>query len=141
MIDKKKDTTNQIAKVPRSDSAEDLYLYAIELEWESKPDQICRQLESLLLLVQKIKRRGSDWSVIETKIETGIFQLEKMNAAAECAYYKKILQRIRKSELSFSKTETLWIIVSLVGLTLIALYGSKILENYISMLKNLFKNP
>jgi hypothetical protein len=96
---------------------------------------ICDQLDMLFSIASKSQIQNEESDVFEIKIRSGIMRLKKLEAFDEAAFYETEILKITKTNSIKKKNELYYFLFSIIGLTLIACFGNKILYESFSLYK------
>ena len=108
---------------------------AEKIVFKEDAKSICDQLDMLFSIASKSQIQNEESDVFEIKIRSGIMRLKKIEAFDEAAFYETEILKITKTNSTKKKNELYYFIFSIIGLTLIACFGNKILYESFSLYK------
>lgn len=108
---------------------------ADKIVFKEDAKSICDQLDMLFSIASKSQIQNEESDVFEIKIRSGIMRLKKLEAFDEAAFYETEILKITKTNSTKKKNELYFFIFSIIGLTLIACFGNKILYESFSLYK------
>ncbi len=108
---------------------------ADKIVFKNDVKSICSQLDVLLSIASKSQLKNEESSIFEIKIRSGIMRLKKQEAYDEAAFYETEIIKITKTNTIKKNNELYFFIFSIIGLTLIACFGNKILYESFSLYK------
>ena len=108
---------------------------AEKIVFKEDAKSICNQLDMLFSIAIKSQIQNEESDVVEIKIRSGIMRLKKLESYDEAAFYETEIIKITKTKTTKKKNELYYFLFSIIGLTLIACFGNKILYESFSLYK------
>lgn len=108
---------------------------AEKIVFKGNAKSICDQLDMLFSIASKSQMHNVESDVFQIKIRSGIMRLKKLEAFDEAAFYETEIIKITKINSTKKKNELYYFLFSIIGLTLIACFGNKILFESFSLYK------
>lgn len=91
-----------------------------ETRYGGNVEEICNQLDSLIINAEKLQSEGADSSFIVYKIQSGIMKLQSMGASVESAFYASQLRSYHRHKMFKTIGAVVMVIILLGSLLLVS---------------------
>jgi hypothetical protein len=122
-------------EIIKNENISSLIKQADKIIFKNDAKSICNQIDVLFSIASKSQLQNEESDIFEIKIRSGIMRLKKLEAFDEAAFYETEILKITKTNSTKKKNELYYFIFSIIGLTLIACFGNKILYESFSLYK------
>lgn len=121
------------------DSEESLMKDCNAIQFSSAVPQLCNEMDKIINLLAIAQKNDFDLQIYEAKVRSGIMRLRMLNAASEADFYEGEISRIKIEKSAKEKYQNKIFLYSLVGLALIAVFGSYVLNEHFRLYKKGFE--